>query len=225
MLTAVVTRGQQITVTFVRAEEGEGHSETTMTFEESQSFCEFPFKTEEEFEVGLEEGHPCEEGPSPLAPEPKELIWGGASFIVLLIAMRFWLFPALKKGMDARYGLIRSGHEQADTARAAARAEVAQYESALATVKAEAHDRIEAARATLESERSARLAVVNAEIAARREEAAAQAAAARQAASADVAAAAADVTARTVELATGKAPDAAAVRSAVDAAMGTGVPS
>jgi hypothetical protein len=42
---------------------------------------------------------------------------------------------------------------------------------------------------------------------------------------ADVAAAAADVTARTIELATGRAPDPTAVRGAVDQLMSTGVSS
>jgi F-type H+-transporting ATPase subunit b len=222
VLTAVVTRGSQIEVMFITAEEGDGHT-VEMTFQESQEFCEFPYKTEAEFEAGVQQGEVCDSGPSPLAIENKELLWGAGAFIVLALLMRFWLVPAVKKGMDARYNLIRSGHEQADTARAAARAEVAEYESALATVKAEAHERIEAARETLEAERSARLAEVTAEISGRREVAAAEAAAAREAASADVASAAADVTSRTIELATGKVPDAATVRSAVDSAMGAGV--
>jgi F0F1-type ATP synthase membrane subunit b/b' len=222
VLTAVVTRGLAIEVRFVAAEEEGGE---LMSFEESQDFCEFPYETLEEYEANAEAAHPCQEGPSPLAIDNKELAWGAGSFIVLALLMRFWLFPAVKKGMDARYNLIRGGHEQADTARAAARAEVAEYESALATVKAEANERLEAARQTLESERSARLAEVNAAIAAKREAAADAAAAARAAASADVAAAAADVTSRTVELATGTVPDAAAVRAAVDAAAGAGVSS
>jgi F-type H+-transporting ATPase subunit b len=213
VLTAVVTRGLEIEVRFVAAEEGEeGHT--------SDVDCEFPL---EEGETNGE--YPCAAGPSPLALEMKELAWGAGAFIVLAILMRFWLFPAVKKGMDARYNLIQSGHEQADTARAAARAEVAEYESALATVKAEAHERVEAARATLESERTSRLADVNAAIAAKREAAASEAAAAREAAHADVSSAVTDVTTRTVELATGKMPDPDAVRSAVADVMGAGVPS
>lgn len=222
MLTAVVTRGLAIDVKFVAAEEGDEGGEM-MSFEESQDFCEFPYDTEEEYEANASAAHPCQEGPSPLAIETKELIWGGASFLVLAILMRYWLFPALKRGMDARYAHIRDGHEQADTARAAARAEVAEYESALATVKAEANERVEAARATLESERTARLAEVNAHIAGKREEAAAEAQAAREAVHGDIAAAVADVTSRTVELATGRAPDAETVRRAVDETMSTGV--
>jgi F-type H+-transporting ATPase subunit b len=225
VLTAVVTRGSQVEVRFVTVEDGDEHSEEKMSFEESQDFCEFPYETEEAYEAEASAAHPCQAGPSPLALEMKELVWGGGSFVVLALLMRFWLFPAVKKGMDARYGLIRSGHEQADTARAAARAEVAEYESALATLKAEAHERVEAARATLEAERTSRLAAVNAAIAARRESAAAEAAAVRAAAEADVSSAVVDVTTRTVELATGKTPDPDVVRTAVDDVMGAGVSS
>lgn len=225
MLTAVVTRGAQIDVVFMpRAEESGEHAEE-MTFQESQTYCEFPFETEEEFVKGVEEGHLCAEGPSPLAIEPKELLWGGGSFLVLLLVMRVWLFPAVKRGMDARYAHVRSGHEQADQARAAAQADVAQYEAALAGVKAEANERIEVARRTLEGERQARLGAVNAGIAARREQAAADAAAARAAVRGEVATAAADVAGRTLELSIGSAPDSGAVRAAVDAAMGAEVAS
>ena len=212
MLTAVVTRGSQIEVKFVAAEEGEGDHHTEVD-------CEFPL------EEGSTSNYPCEEGPSPIAPEIKELAWGAGSFIVLALLMRFFLFPRLKKGMDARYAHIRGGHEQADNARAAARAEVSEYESALATVKAEASERVDAARHTLETERTARLAEVNAAIAVKREAAAAAAEAAREAVRGDVASAAADVTARTIELATGNAPDASAVRNAVEQSMTAGVAS
>jgi len=217
VLTAVVTRGQQIDVRFVAAGEEEHETGDEAHHEVD---CEFELEEDE-----TNEGYPCAEGPSPLAIEMKELAWGGGAFVVLALLMRFWLVPAVKKGMDARYALIRGGHEQADSARAEARAEVSEYESALATVKAEANERIEAARQTLESERTARLADVNAEINAKREAALAATAAARQAAEADVAAAAADVASRTVELATGTTPDAQATRDAVDSVMGAGVSS
>lgn len=225
MLTAVVTRGLAIDVRFVAAEEGDDHGGELMSFEESKDFCEFPYETEDEYEANASAAHPCLDGPSPIAPEVKELAWGAGSFIVLALLMRFFLFPRLKKSMDARYAHIRGGHEQADNARAAARAEVSEYESALATVKAEANERIDAARHTLETERAARLAEVNAAIASKRDAAAAEAEAARQAVQADVAAAASEVTARTIELATGKVPDASTVRSAVDQSMSTGVSS
>jgi len=225
VLTAVVTRGLALEVRFVAAEEGDEHGGEKMSFEESKDFCEFPYDSEAEYEAEASAAHPCQEGPSPIAPEAKELAWGAGSFVVLALLMRFFLFPRLKKGMDARYSHIREGHEQADTARAAARAEVSEYESALATVKAEANERIDAARHTLETERTGRLAEVNAAIAAKRDAAAAEAEAARQAVQADVVTAAADVTARTIELATGKAPDPGAARDAVEQSMSMGVTS
>jgi F-type H+-transporting ATPase subunit b len=222
VLTAVVTRGLAIEVTFVAAEEGEGE---LMSYQESLDFCEFPYETEDEYLAEAEAEHPCLEGPSPLAIETKELAWGAGAFIVLALLMRFWLFPAVKKGMDARYAHIRQGHEQADAAKQSATGAVADYEAALAGVKAEAAERVDAARRTLEAERSARLAEVNAAIAARREAAAADAQAAREAVRADVVSAAADVTSRTLELSTGAVPDAAAVRRAVEDAMSAGVAS
>lgn len=212
MLTAVVTRGLQLEVQLVAAEEGESGEEHSID-------CEFPL------EEGVESAEPCDSGPSPIAPEWKEIGWGAGSFIVLALLMRFFLYPRLKKGTDARYAHIRDGHEQADTSRAAARAEVAEYETALATVKAEAAERVDAARQTLEAERTARLAEVNAAIAGQREASAAETAAARAAASGDIAAAVADVTSRTVELSIGKVPDNDTVRRAVDEAMSAGVPS
>jgi F-type H+-transporting ATPase subunit b len=210
VLTAVVTmKGSLVEVSFVAAEEGE---------EVDPAECEFTELNEE----GVEE---CTEGPGPIVPEVKELAWGAGAFIVLALAMRFFLFPRLKRGMDARYSHIREGHEQADAMRAAATTAVADYESALTTVKGEANERVEVARRTLEAERQARLGEVNAGIAARREAAAEVARGARDAARADVASAAADVASRTVELSVGKAPDVAAVRTAVDAAMSAGVSS
>jgi F-type H+-transporting ATPase subunit b len=150
------------------------------------------------------------------------LAWGAGSFIVLFVLMRLYLFPRLKKGMDARYGKIRGDHETADDIRAAAKAEVAEYEAELAVVKAEARQRIDAARATLESERSAALAEANSRIAARRAEAIAAAEAARAAAASHIEAAVADVSARVAELATGRRPDPVVVTQVVSALIAGG---
>jgi F-type H+-transporting ATPase subunit b len=211
VLTAVVTKGAQIDVQFYAAAQEEGDHEELHVED-----CEFP----------PEEGEAeCGTGPNPIMPEVKELAWGAGAFIVFAVLMRFYLFPKLKRGIDARYNLIREGHEQADAARAGARAEVADYEAALATVKAEANERVEAARRTLEAERAQRLSEVNANIASKREAAAEATRAAREAARADVATAVGDVAGRTLQLAVGKAPDESAVRAAVDAVMGAGVAS
>jgi F-type H+-transporting ATPase subunit b len=158
-------------------------------------------------------------GPSPIAPEKKELLWGAGSFIVLAILVRLFLFPRLKKGMDARHDLIRGELESAEATRAAAEAELAEYNAELARVRAEANARIDAARQTMEGERQARLAQVNAERAERRGAAAAEAEAAKAAAREQVVTAAARVAAVAAQRVLGRPVDDAAARAAVERAM------
>ena len=162
---------------------------------------------------------PVSKDPGPIVPEMKELLWGAGSFIVLAVLMRFWLFPRLKKGMDARYASIRSAHETADAERSAARKEVADYEAQLAAIKVEAAREIEAARATLESERQAKLAEVNAKLSQLRAAAVAEAEAAREAARDQIHAAVSDVAGRAGELATGRRPSADVVSRVVSEVM------
>jgi F-type H+-transporting ATPase subunit b len=154
-------------------------------------------------------------GPSPIAPEPKELLWSLGAFLVLLVAMRYYLVPKVKKGMDARYGKTRTELETAEAMREAARAEVEAYEAQLAAVRGEASARIDAARDVLDGERADRLAEANEAIASRRSTAATEAEAARLAASGSIQDAAVAVASRVVELSTGRRPDEAAVRRAV----------
>lgn len=157
--------------------------------------------------------------PGPILPELKEVVWGGGSFIVFAILMRFFLFPRLKKSMDARYHGIRSAHEAAEAERAGARAEVAEYEAQLAAIKAEAAKVVDGARTTLEAERQARLAEVNASLAKRREAAVAEVEAARAAARDQIVAAVSDVATTAGELATGRRPSADVVSRVVSEVM------
>ncbi len=90
-------------------------------------------------------------------------------------------------------------------------------------MRAEAASRIEAARATLEQERSERLAAVNAAIAEKRAAAAAEVEAAKTAAQSSVEQAVRDVAAAAGRLATGRQPDDDAVGAAVSAVMSAGV--
>jgi F-type H+-transporting ATPase subunit b len=159
------------------------------------------------------------EGPSPIKPENKELLWSLGAFLVLLIAMRLWLVPKLKDGMQRRYGKVRGDLEHAEEVRDAARQEVSQYETQLAAVRAEAAGRIEAARHVLDGERTDRFTEANAAIAERRSAAAADAEAAMLAAQSSVEEAAAGVASRVVELSTGRRPDGAVVRSTVGELM------
>ena len=170
--------------------------------------------------VGEGEAHELvSKDPGPIVPEVKELLWGGGSFVVFALLMRFVLFPKVKKGMDARYNSIQQSHESADAERSGARAEVAAYEAQLVAIKAEAAKVVEAARATLEAERGAKLAEVNAGIAERRTAANAQAEAARAAARDQIHAAVSDVAGRAGELATGRRPAADVVDRVVNEVM------
>jgi F-type H+-transporting ATPase subunit b len=178
--------------------------------------CERTDLDGEEFPVGSEE---CPEL-NPIAPEVKEMVWGFGAFIVLLIAMRLWLFPKVRQGMQARYDKVHSDEESAETLTAAARADVAEYEARLTSVRAEAQQKVDAARATLEAERSEQVGAANARIAEKRAAATAEVDAARQAAMGDVESAVTDVVTRATEIATGRAPIIATVQSAVGAAMG-----
>lgn len=157
--------------------------------------------------------------PGPIVPELKELFWGAGSFIVLAVLMRYWLFPKLKSGMDARYQGIRNDHESADRERAAARAEVADYESQLAAVKAEAAGKVEAARQTIEGERQEAIAALNVRLAEQRAQAQAEADAAKVAVRDQIHSAVADVAGRAGELATGRRPDSDTVNRVVSEVM------
>jgi F-type H+-transporting ATPase subunit b len=156
----------------------------------------------------------------PILPEAKEVIWGFGAFIVLAVVLRYVLFPKVRAGMTARYDSIQGDFEKAETLTASARAEVSEYDAQVASVRADAQGRVDAARATLEGERTELLTAVNARIAEKRAAAAAEVDAARQAASSQVASAVSDVAARAGELATGRAPSADVVSAAVNNAMG-----
>jgi F-type H+-transporting ATPase subunit b len=161
-------------------------------------------------------------GPNPIAPETKELLWGAGTFLVFLFVMRVFLVPKVKTGMDARYGMIRDGHESAQATRAAAQSDVAAYEAAIAEVRVEATARVEKARQTLDVERQAKVAEANARIAAKRAEADRALESARAAARGEVAVAVGSVTSRATQLVLGKSPDAAVVKRAVDTTMSGG---
>jgi F-type H+-transporting ATPase subunit b len=168
------------------------------------------------------ETHELDEGPSPIAPELKELAWGAGSFIVLAVVMRYLIYPRLREGMRARYESIQQGFTDADALRTNAKAEVAQYETALAGLKAEAAARVDVARNTLEAERQERLTEVNARIAERRAAAATSVEEARRAAAGEVDDAVGSVASRLAEMVIGKAPSDATVRSAVDSVTNVG---
>lgn len=157
--------------------------------------------------------------PNPIAATPNELAWAAGSFVVLFVILRYFLFPKLKKGMDARYADIRSDIDGAGQVKADAQNDVAAYDKQIAAVRVEATSRIDSARQTVDAERTAKLAEVNARIATARADAEAQTAAARSAAQGQIATAVAQVATKAAALASGQTPDASVVQAAVAAAM------
>lgn len=170
-------------------------------------------------EAGTTTDQPVDTGPNPIAAEPKELLWSAGAFLVLLVVMRYVLFPRLKKGMDQRYASIRSNIEGADQVKSSARADVANYDAAVAAVRVEAAARVDAARQTLDNGRTARLSEVNARIATARAEADAANNAARAAGQAQVATAVATVVVQAAELASGTRPEQSVVDQVVKQVM------
>ena len=222
MLTAIVTHtnGRVVNVRLVQSDS----TETTVapeavTSETPSSEGDVPMADTALLESGAGEVAVVKAAPNPIAPETKELAWAAGSFIVLFVLMRYFLFPKLKKGMDARYVDIRSDIEGAAHEKASAQSDVAEYEKALAAARVEAASRLDTARQTVDTERTAQLVQVNARIATARASADQATAAARAAAQGEVSQAVSQIARRAGELATGRVPSDSVVQAAVAAAM------
>jgi len=179
------------------------------------SLVDSTFVTAEE---GTEAAGP-ENDLNPIFPEVKEVAWGFGAFVVLALVMRLFLYSKVRDGMTARYDRIEGDRVAAVASTTSARADVAEYEAQVASVRADAQTRVEAARATLETERTEQVTAVNARIADKRGAAAAEVDAAKQAARGQVESAVVDVSARLGELATGRRPSDDVVSRAVGDAM------
>src|SRR5712692_7426663 len=97
----------------------------------------------------LEQGQKIDDfqkAPSPILPETNEIIWGGAAFLVLLVAMWKFALPPVRNMMKQREERIRADLERAEQARAEAEAELEQYRRQMADARNEAARIIEEAR-------------------------------------------------------------------------------
>jgi F-type H+-transporting ATPase subunit b len=113
----------------------------------------------------------CIEAPNVLLPEINEVIWGGIGFIVVLLFMFKFGFPAVKKAMTERTAKIQADLDAAEQAKADAEAVRADYESKVADAKAEAARIIEEARQSADQLRSDQQARLNDELATARAQA------------------------------------------------------
>lgn len=76
--------------------------------------------------------------PSPLSPEPYDIIWSAVCFAIILFFFVWKFLPAIKKTLDARAEQIEGGIKKAEIAQAEAAAALDQYTAQLAEGRAEA---------------------------------------------------------------------------------------
>lgn len=93
----------------------------------------------------------CQEAPNPIVPAVNEVLWGGASFLILLVLMSKFLVPAVTKTMQARSDRIREGLDEAERTKAEAQTVLDQYQRQLAEARNEANRVIEEARQTADN--------------------------------------------------------------------------
>ena len=101
----------------------------------------------EGFENALDD---CKKAKSLLTPALPEIIWGGLAFLIVLVVLMKFAFPALKKGLKDRTEKIQGDLDAASRAREDAEAEAAQYRSQIGDARSEASTIIEDARADAE---------------------------------------------------------------------------
>lgn len=119
--------------------------EQTGTTEEHK----FADHTAEECAKLLQEGKKvddCQKPPSPILPEPNELIWGAISFFVLFALLTKFAWPGMKRGLEARAERIRADLDAAETAKSEADHILEDYKAQLADARNESARIIEEAR-------------------------------------------------------------------------------
>ncbi|MFO7591297.1 MAG: F0F1 ATP synthase subunit B [Acidimicrobiia bacterium] len=142
------------------------------------------------FEDAIED---CKKSQSLFTPALPELIWGGIAFLIVLLALMKFAFPALKKGMKAREEKIRSDLEGAEKARLDAETERASYQSQLGDARGEANRIVEEARVAAERVRADVIAKAEADAAETRQRAAEDVRLARERAMSDLQAQVGDI--------------------------------
>ena len=102
---------------------------------------------------------------NPILPASNEIIWGGISFLILLILIIKKGFPAIQKGMDARSKRIEASIAEADKAKDEAQKVLDDYKKQLGDAKNEAARIIEEARQSADKLRQDMRAKAEAEVA------------------------------------------------------------
>jgi F-type H+-transporting ATPase subunit b len=90
---------------------------------------------------------------NPILPEGKEILWGGISFVLVMIILAWKGWPAIKAGLKAREDRIRGDLERAEQARVEAETSLEEYRHQLAEARNDAGRIIEEARQQAEQVR------------------------------------------------------------------------
>jgi F-type H+-transporting ATPase subunit b len=92
----------------------------------------------------------CIESPNLILPAKNEMIWGGLSFLVLLLALWKFGIPAATKMSNERTEKIRKSLDDAETAKNESETVLAEYQRQLADARAESSRIVEEARVQAE---------------------------------------------------------------------------
>jgi F-type H+-transporting ATPase subunit b len=92
----------------------------------------------------------CQESPNLILPAKNELLWGGLSFLVLLLALWKFGIPAATKMSNERTEKIRKSLDDAETAKNESETVLAEYQRQLADARAESSRIVEEARVQAE---------------------------------------------------------------------------
>jgi len=131
-----------------------------------------------------EEG--SQQAKNPILPATNEIIWGSIAFIILLVGMWRFAFPAVTKMMNDRTERIRANLDNAEKVKTEAQSILDEYQRQLADAKSEANRIIEEARQTAEALRRDLMSRAEAEVAELRQRSAEDIAAAQDRALADL---------------------------------------
>lgn len=106
--------------------------------------------------LAVEAEHGAEEGGGALAlilPETAELVWGIICFAIVAFVLWKKAFPAIRNSVEAREQRIAADLEAAESAKAEAERERAEYQKQIADARGEANRIIEEARGSAEQVR------------------------------------------------------------------------
>src|SRR3954454_2105976 len=127
-----------------------------------------------------------QKAPNPIVPKVNEIIWGSLAFLVLLVIMWKFAFPAVTKMMNDRTERIRANLDDADRVKAEAQQILDDYQQQLNDARNESNRIIEEARQTAESLRRDLMDRAEAEVAELRQRSADEIEAAKERALADL---------------------------------------